>query len=264
MNNTGNNTDRAQQSSKPVLVDDIFERLKEHVKKENPGYPRDIINKIIKHREYTTERLLSIVDEFFTRPMRDMTNEQWTESMTAFFILSKFREKRAFEYIVRLCNIPHHTKEFALSDVATENVPEFLASTFNGDWEALYSLVTNQHLDEYLRSGIIDTYGILYIHNLMSREQIINTFSGLFDELYDDYSIVPSMLVSKCCEIHATELADKMKWYFEKQVTDIDLVSYQEMEESFALSRSEAFEKMKKDSVFGFTDNLEEDMKWVF
>ena len=72
MNNTGNNTDRAQQSSKPVLVDDIFERLKEHVKKENPGYPRDIINKIIKHREYTTERLLSIVDEFFTRPMRDM------------------------------------------------------------------------------------------------------------------------------------------------------------------------------------------------
>ena len=258
------NIEKTKKDIMPPLVDDLFEQLKEHTKKENPGYPRDIINDIIEQREHTTQKLLSMVNNFFTRSIRDMTDAQWIENMTAFFILSKFREKRAFTYMVRLCKIPHHTIDFALSDVANENVPEFLASTFNGDWESLYSLITNQHLDEYLRSGIIDTYGILYMNNLMSREQIIDIFSRLFDELYNDCSIVPSLLVSKCCEIHATELIDKMKWYFEKDVTEPFLANYEEMEEFFALSRSEALEKFKKDSVFDFTDDLEKDMNWIF
>lgn len=257
------NIEKIPQSTEPVLVD-VVEKLQKYLADSQAEYPRDLINQIVEQREHETEKLLVLVDKFFTYLVRDITDGQWMESIVAFFILSKFREKRLFPYAVRLCEIPHNTREFALGDVATEHVPEFLASSFNGDWETLYALVTNYYLDEYLRGGIIELYVIFYRRGLMSREQILKVFSNLFVDLYDDYSLVPTLLVSGCCDIVATELTKQIENYFANDIVKLDFISRENVDEYLSRSHDEALEELEKYSVFDFIDDLEKDMGWMF
>jgi len=258
-----NDVEKIPQRVELALVD-VIEKLQKHLADPEANYPRDLINQIVEQRENVTDKLLALVDNFCKSSIRDMTDAQWMEGIVAFFILSKFREKRAFKYVVRLFEIPHETIEFALGDIAISHVPEFLASTFNGDWETLYLLATNYHLEEYMRSGIIDIYVLFYKYNLLSREQILKIFSDLFVDLYDDYSLVPSMLISGCCDIHATELSEQIEKYFANDIVQLDFINRENVQEYFSRSRDEELKKLQESTVFDYIDDLEKEMSWLF
>jgi hypothetical protein len=238
--------------------------LQKYITISDIDYPKDLIEKVVAQREESTPKLLEIAEKFFTYSHRDITYEQWREAMVAFFILSKFREQKAFQLVVRLCKFPYKSVNTIFGDITTENLPEFLASTFNGDWQELYSIIANQHFEEYSRLSVIDAYGILYMHNIMSREQIIEIFSKLFDELYDDFSCAPTFLVCKCNDICAVELFDKIEKYFEKNVVDDSFIGLKEIKKSFSVSLEEALEEMRNRPVHDFIDDLQKDMGWLF
>jgi len=257
------NLEKTKESIKPVPVG-LVQKLRDHMADPEPEYPHDLINKIVEQREQTTDGLLAIADEYLQGSMRDVTIEKWRLSMVALFILSKFREKRAFEYMVRLCKIPPYALEHVLGDVSTGHMPEFLASTFDGNWDVLYSLVTNQDLNEYLRAAVINAYVVLYTHDLMFREQILAIFSNLFKELYDDRSYVLTKLVRKCDTIHATELSEQIEKCFDDGVIEFFFVNRESVKKSFFRSRAEAFAKMKVYPEYDFIDDLEKVMGWMF
>ena len=154
---------------------DVIEQLQKHLAQPEADYPEDLIKQIIEQRDYATPKLLAMLENFLTNLPRDIDGSQWIEGIVALFILAKLREQKVFPYVVRLCSIPHKAVEPLLGDVA-DYVAEFLASTFNGDWKALHSLVTNQHLDEYMRGAVLDAYVILYKNKVMSREDILKFF----------------------------------------------------------------------------------------
>jgi len=242
----------------------LIEKLKNEFINPSGIYPKKLIDKIIQDKELVTPKLLQILENFTNSSPTDISYKQWTEGIAALFILAKFREKKAFTFAAKLCTMPHHVVDTFLGDVTTEGMPLILASTFNGDIKSLCSIVTNQHLYEFSREAALNALVILFIHNMLSREKIISIFDSFFDELYDDFSHVPSSLVLNCCKIRATELTKKINKYYKANIIDESFVDFEHVERCFAKSNEEMLTELKKNYYYNLINNLEQAMGYLF
>jgi len=246
------------------LVVDIIDELKRHLSQPSPRYPRDIINQMLQQQEYVTPKLLEMLEHFVSSLPRDSDSPEWIEGVTALFVLSKFRETRAFPLVVRLCSLPYQTLEKLMGDITTEHLNSFLASTFNGDWDTLYSLVSNQHLNQYARSATLKAFIILYKYNVISRDKLIDTLRRLFDELVHDFSFAPSALVLATCDIGAVELRSQINQYFQHWIIDLEFIDEDDVKRSLDRSQKEVLKDLQTDRFPSFVDNLEDEMGWLF
>jgi len=247
------------------IFDDVVHELRDHMADPKACYPHVLVKEILEKSEQTVPKLLAILDEFFAQSLRDMSDETWREGIFVLLLLAKLREKRAFPYVVRLCSLPYKALEDFGSQVIIKYTTELLVSTFNGDCNALYSLVTNQHLYHFSRSWALLAYVTLYKHDMMSREHILKVFSDLFTELYDDFSLVPSMLVGCCDYVHATELSEQIDNYFLNDMVDPRIISQDKIKKSFVLSKKDALKKLREDTPdLFFVNDIEGFSKRLF
>lgn len=244
--------------SKYKIFDDVVHELRDHMADPKACYPHVLVKEILEESEQTVPKLLAILDEFFAQTLRDMSNETWREGVFVLLLLAKLREKRAFPYVVRFCSLPHKALEDFGFRVITKYTTELLASTFNGDWNALYSLVTNQHLYEFSRSWALLAHVTLYKYDMMSREHILKVFSDLFIELYDDFSSVPTVLVGCCDHIHATEFYEQIDNYFLNDMVDSRIVTQERIKKRFIISKKDALKKLRENTPhLSFIDDIE-------
>ena len=172
-----------EKNEEAVLVDAVQE-LQKRLANQDADYPSDLVEKIIEQREHAVPKLLTILEEFLMSSPRNISTIKWREGIFVILILAKLREPKAFPYVVRLCSMPHKIVEHYVDEFIKDNAHRLLASTFNGDLKALYSIIINQYLWEYSRWAALDAYIVLYANNIISRKEIIEDFSGFFDELY--------------------------------------------------------------------------------
>jgi len=255
--------DKISENIKPVFVD-VIQQLKNHLADKDAKYPYELVEKIIEQREHTTEKLLATVDDFFKQSIRDMSIAQEKEVVVTLAILAKLREKRAFEYAIRLLTIPHKTISNLLNAAIVALAGKLLASTFDGDWDALYTLVTNPHFHEHSRSGTLRAYTILYRHNIISREKILTLFAEFLEKFYDDFSFVPTALIRSCFDIHATELTEQIDLYFEEDIVDTKLIPYEAIEQHFALPRDKMLQALQMESFADYVHDIKEEIDWMF
>ena len=145
-------------SVEKITIVNVIEEFERHLAQPNRVYPHEIIDSMLEHQEYVTPKLLQKLEQFIANPPRNANSGEWFEGVVALYVLAKFREQKAFPLVVQLCSFPHEKIEWLLGDIKTESMPSILASTFNGDYDTLASLVTNQYLDPYLRWSVLDTY----------------------------------------------------------------------------------------------------------
>lgn len=70
-------------------------------------------------------------------------------------ILGAARRPEAFSPLMRLLSRPAWETEELLGDAVTENVAGIIAGVFNGDAAALFALIEDMDLDEFLRSAVL-------------------------------------------------------------------------------------------------------------
>ena len=100
----------------------------------------------------------------------------------AFFLLAEFREKRALPYLIDLINKGEEYVEYIIGDDYPDYLHRLLASCYNGDDEALFSIIENKQNSEFIRSSVLQTFAILYLDNVKSRDFIVNYFKKLLNE----------------------------------------------------------------------------------
>lgn len=244
---------------------DLINQLRLQLAELTGVYPEELIDRIVQNRELVTPILLKNVDDFVNASPRDISEGKWREGIVSLFILGKFREQKAYPYLIKLCMMPYRVVDPFLGDIITDSMPALLASTFNGDLKSLHSIVTNQHLYEYVRISALIAHVILYQVNKISREEIVSFFDSLFDKLYDDFSYVPSELVSSCCDIRAVELADKIDWFYKNDIPNFLCLEHQETKDLLASSEDEGPLANYRRNRFGnLIDDLEFEMEWLF
>ena len=156
----------------------------------------EITPKLLEMLEYTKENLNRICygkDDFFGY-------------IYAIFLLAQFKEKKAFPYLIDLLHKDDEKVEYILGDDFTDYLPRLLASTYNGDDEALFSLIENEEIDEYIRSDCLQTFSILYLYGVKDRKFIVNYFKKLIEERKEEYNYLYEEIIYETAILKLIEL----------------------------------------------------------
>ena len=166
-----------------MKIEEIVEELK-YYKGE---LPKEALKEAIDKKEEMIPKLLDML-EFTKNNLEKIYNEEdeFFGYIYAFFLLAQFRERRAFPYLIDLLNKDEEIVDYILGEDYPGNLPRLLASTYNGDDEALFSIIENRKINEFVRSSTLQTFAILYLYGKKDREFIVNYFKKLINEKEDD------------------------------------------------------------------------------
>jgi hypothetical protein len=135
----------------------------------------------------------------------------------AIYLLSYFRETRAYENIIKIACLPDEEIFDLLGDTVTEDFKNILASVCDGNIEPIKKVIENSSLNEYVRVEALESLLILLNHGVIKREELVFYFKELFNgKLEVDYSYVWDALPRCCSLIHPKEFKEDI----EKAVAD--------------------------------------------
>ena len=139
-----------------------------------------------------------------------------------------------------------------------------LASTYNGDSHELNRIVMDQYLNDYVRGAAMTAHLILYKHEIISREQLVQILQQWFTKFVHDYSQVPSMLVDCCCTVRATELAIEIENYYTKGLVRSSYISKDRIKEQFGLPQSQALKHFYERHCYNYIETCMRSMGRLF
>ncbi len=120
--------------------------------------PREAILWALDNWEIAAPRFL----ELLARAANGEDESERTEAILFFalHLLAEKRGKRAFPALCRMLLDPE-TPHSVLGDATTETLTGIIISTFNGDADALKSIIEAPHADEFVRSSALDALSYL-------------------------------------------------------------------------------------------------------
>lgn len=172
------------------------EAIKEALKKKD-----EMIPELLKMLEYTKENVEKIYNE----------EDKFFGYTYAFYILAELKEKRAFPYLIDLMKKDEQVVEYILGDEYPEDLQRLLASTYDGNDNALFEIIENKEINEYVRSCALQTFSILYLYGVKEREFLVNYFKKLLEQKEDDdNSYLYDEIIEEICDLKLIELKEKI------------------------------------------------------
>ena len=196
-----------------MKINEIIEQLKYYTE----NLPKEALKQAIKHKEEITPKLIEMLE--YTKNNLDeiyYEEDEFFGYIYAYFLLAEFREQKAFPYLIDLLNKDEEIIDYIIGDDYTGYVPRLLASTYNGDDKALFNIIENNQINEFVRCSTLQTFAILYLYGVKDRIFLVNYLKKLLHEKDEmDNSYLYEEIIDEVCYLKLTELAE-----------DIDKVMY--------------------------------------
>ncbi|MFT4060688.1 MAG: DUF1186 domain-containing protein [Legionella sp.] len=132
-----------------------------------------------------TPHLLSILEKTLEELGKESI-ETRSAHVIAIFLLALFREKNAYPLIIALLNKMPSSFEHRIFNDELEDMPNILASTFNGDIEPIYKLIENTNAYEFARVAALDSLVALWHTQQISRESVITYLDRLLTHNFNE------------------------------------------------------------------------------
>jgi hypothetical protein len=173
----------------------------------------------------------------------------------AIYLLALFRETKAYPLILELLNKMPNSFEHALFNDEIEDMPNILASTFNGNIELIYKLIENTNAFEFARVAAIDSLVALWHTKKIPRESVISYFDKLLTNNFND---------NKTIELQAWIIHSALRLYPEEIIDSIRLAFYFMGEDLYCpndpiILPNEFETAMKKGKEYVFKNYLDKD-----
>lgn len=126
---------------------------------------------LAKHQKEVTPYLLDTLEMAIKR--HDRTSDYYTAHINALLLLGQFKEKKAYPIYMKLLNLPIESIDRLLGDILTETSPKFIASTYDGNPEPLFSLLTNSKAEDFLRLVIAGCFSTLIYQKLIDKNMVL-------------------------------------------------------------------------------------------
>lgn len=194
-------------------VEEIVEELKYYYEE----LPREALNQAIVQKEKVTPELLKML-EYTQENLKEIYDgeDEFYGYTFAIFLLAQFREKKAFPFIIELLQQPEEVVTYILGDDYPENLPRILASIYNGDDEALFKIIEDNKIDEFIRSSVLQAFSILYIRGEKTRDFLVNYLIKLLKEKREnDKSYLYAEIFTIAYDLRLTELESLINKTFE-------------------------------------------------
>lgn len=125
-------------------------------------------------------RILDLIERYADGS--DRSESTTRAALYCMFLAAGAREKRAFAPLCRLARDADAMDE-CLGDSVTESFHNILVSTFDGDIDALKSLIEDGTLDEFIRTGVFQALAFLTASGQIDRQETATYLAGLSETL---------------------------------------------------------------------------------
>jgi hypothetical protein len=172
------------------------------------------------HRAALVEPLLHAIERGLAQPTELSEGESMLFSY-ATYLLAKWRETRAYPLIIRWLSLPGEDAFAIGGDTVTHEGARFLASTFDGDFEPIKSLILNRQANEYCRGQAIESMALLAAWGEAPRETVEEHFLWLAREALErEYSHVWNNLASSAADIEALRAFSELRRAYDEGLID--------------------------------------------
>jgi hypothetical protein len=183
------------------------------------------------HREVLIEPLLHAIELGLENPTGLPEGEAMLFSY-ATYLLAKWRETRAYPLIIRWFSLPGEDAFVIGGDTVTQDGTKFLASTFDGDFEPLKSLILNRQANEFCRGQAVESMALLAAWGEVPRETVEENFLWLAREALDrEPSQVWNNLASSAVDIEALRTFPELRRAFDEGLIESGYISASELDE---------------------------------
>ena len=192
--------------------------------------PREAFNAADARREEITDRLLAALEAGLAAPS-DASGEVSQLFCHALYLLAKWREPRAFPYVIRWLSLPDEEAFDIGGDVPTTAGARILASVCGGDRPEIRALVENREADEFCRGQALDSLAILVAWGELPRETVFTYLRELIaDKLERETSYVWSAVASLIVDLDAGELVPLIRQPYDDEWVDPFSIGWDEIE----------------------------------
>ena len=205
-------------------INEIIENLKYYT----PELPKEAITEALKHKEEVIPKLLEMLE--YTKNNLDKIyyeEDEFFGYTYAYFLLAEFREQKAFPYLIDLLYKDEEIIDYIIGDDFPGYVPRLLASMYNGNDKALFDIIENNQINEFVRCSTLQTFAILYLYGVKDRNFLVNYLKKLLNEKNEMYNLyLYEEIIDEVCHLKLTELAediDKIMYIIENKEEREDL-----------------------------------------
>lgn len=149
-----------------MTIPDILEQLRPYTGK----FPMAAVKAAIEQREILTPDLLREFEEIAAHGDEYAGRKDYMLQSFAVFLLAEFRERRAFQPLVKLVSLPGELPFDLFGDTITGELSRLLGTLYDGDRTALERLVESEEVNEFVRSAALESFIVLERSGQMSRE----------------------------------------------------------------------------------------------
>jgi hypothetical protein len=183
---------------------------------EPPMAPREALTSADGLRHALVEPLLEAIERGLGDPEGASEGEA-ALLCYALYLLAKWREPRAYPYVIRWLSLPGDGAYEIAGDIVTEDGGRILAAVCDGNLEPINQLILDADADQFCRGVAVRALGLLAAWAEVPREQIVDYFEWLAREgLERKGSQVWNSLASVSADIEAVPAFPALRRAFDE------------------------------------------------
>jgi Protein of unknown function (DUF1186)/SEC-C motif len=224
-----------------ITVEEIIVALSE----ERGQPPREAFRAADVRREEIADRLLAALEVGLAAPS-EASGETGQLFAHALYLLAKWREPRAFPFVIRWLALPDECAFDIGGDVPTTAGSRILASVCGGDRREIRALVENRDANEYCRSAALESLAILAAWGELPRENVIAYLRELIvEKLEREPSYVWSAIANLIVDLDAGELVPLIRQPYDDGLVDSFTIGWGEIEDRKSHTERALFEEFQ-------------------
>jgi hypothetical protein len=203
-----------------VEIQRILDSFKEI--RDQQDFPYEAMREAVAQKDAITLHLLDVLDYIYENAGKfEEDDDPYALHIYAAFLLSQFREKRAFSKLVRLLTLENSVVDFLFGDSVTEDYPNFLISTYDGNLQALHDILENETLNAFVRSTALDVCQWLFQNGQLTQADFVAYLHRLTQNFVNDEDgIIGANIASVVVDCHFTELLDDIRRLYDEERAD--------------------------------------------
>lgn len=195
----------------------------------------------------------------------DLSDHEATLLFRGLIILGGARYQSAFKPIVRLLRRPQVEVDSLLGDAITENLSGVVAGVFDGDVDALFGLVEDRAIDEFIRGAFLQAATFLTWDSRIETDRMRRFLERFHEErLADRHDYVWIAWLDAIALLGLRDLAPLVHHAWDEDLPTPKVLNREDFEKDLAEAESaprdpERFEK----AGLGYIEDVIEALRWT-
>ncbi|MEM7029836.1 MAG: DUF1186 domain-containing protein [Chloroflexota bacterium] len=246
-----------------MSIQEILSAFEPH----RPVYQRAAVEAAIAKRDEIIPHLMRILQDVADDPKKyyDDDEGQYFAYIYAAMLLGHLKAEEAHQTLIDAFSIPS-PYHYIYDDMVTEDLPQILYRTYDGNIEPLKSMISRRDLDEFVRGAGIHTLVYLLIKDIVDRDEVI---PFLIEFLHPDADETDGgfleMVIEELVLLNVTEALPYIEQTFQSNLIEhFRFENIEEVQAGFNRGPEANLKEIEEDFNRRPLDDIHDSMDWWY